>query len=565
MGLSLLAQAPDTLEGIQFFDTTIPARQLLKPLRSRVNSPLDLMLLEHDLHTLQEFYRAEGFLDAAVDHEVVRGSRPGWAILKIRVREGVRARIDQVEFSGNRAFSGPELRARAKIRSGEWLKETLLIQAQSRLEELYKNNGYPWIEIERRLDRKGDEADLHFQIREGPLSYLVRIKVEGNLRVASRVVVGIAGIGFGERFSSSRLRRAQARLYASQLFSRVGYRLEGPPSEMVPSRLTLIWEVEELPPRIIGGGVGYETPDRLLLSIEWQHLNLLNQGQTFSINADFTPNLYKEYRLNLDARYLIPYYWGVPVDFTLHPFYYQEEEQEIHKQRWGVEWEMGRELSPDLRLVGVVRYKRVAISPRELLPNPEGLTNSLILNLLWDYRDDFFNPNHGGYHSLSLERAGGFLRGDNDLRRAVVDLRCFWSVLASRVRVGWVVPYGRTSEIPCYEAFELGGRNSLRGYPERSLGPGSLDAQRFGDFLLGLNLELRSPYYRRLSGVLFCDLGSLSNGPADLFRNEYGYSGGLGLRIDSPIGPLRVDYGKRLKDPGPGDWGVIYFGLLQTF
>lgn len=561
---SLLAQPPDTLEEIRFFDTTIPARRLLRLLRSKVNFPLDQMLLKHDLHTLQKFYRAEGFLDAVVDQEVVQGSRPGWAVLKIRVREGVRVRVGQVDFSGNRRFSDSELQALSKIRSGEWLREALPIQARSRLEEFYKDNGYPWVEIEQRLERRGDEADIHFQIREGPLSYLARIRVQGNSRVASRVVVGIAGIRFGERFSSSRLRQAQARLYAAQLFSRVGYRLESPPGEMLSSRLTLVWEVEELPPRIIGGGVGYETPDRLLLSLEWQHLNLLNQGQAFSINADFASNLSEEHRLGVDGRYLIPYYWGAPVDFTLHPFYYVEEE-EIRKRRWGVEWEVGRELSPNLRLIGVVRYKRVAISPRELLPNPEGVTNSLTFNLLWDNRNDLFNPTRGGYHSLSLERAGGFLGGHNDLRRVVVDLRRFWAFVAARIRVGWVIPYGRTYEVPFYEAFELGGRNSLRGYPERSLGPRSLNAHRFGDLLSVLNLELRSPYYRRLSGVLFWDLGSLNNRPAEIFRTEYGYSGGVGLRIDSPIGPLRVDYGKRLKGPRPRDWGKVYFGLFQAF
>jgi outer membrane protein insertion porin family len=132
--------------------------------------------------------------------------------------------------------------------------------------------------------------------------------------------------------------------------------------------------------------------------------------------------------------------------------------------------------------------------------------------------------------------------------------------------LGWVIPYGRTDEVPYYEAFELGGRNSMRGYPERSIGPVALGAWRFGDFLLNLNFELRSPYYRRLSGVLFFDLGSLSSGPAALFSNDYyGYSAGLGVRISTPIGPLRFDYGKRLRAPMPKDWGAIYFGLLQAF
>ncbi len=115
-------------------------------------------------------------------------------------------------------------------------------------------------------------------------------------------------------------------------------------------------------------------------------------------------------------------------------------------------------------------------------------------------------------------------------------------------------------DLPPYEAFSLGGSNSVRGYEEGAVGSGKSFLQAAAEF--------RFPVFSIVSGALFVDaatdFGSGSNvkgDPAGL-RNKPG-SGigyGLGVRIQSPLGPIRVDYG--FNDQGQGRF---HFGLGERF
>jgi outer membrane protein insertion porin family len=131
-------------------------------------------------------------------------------------------------------------------------------------------------------------------------------------------------------------------------------------------------------------------------------------------------------------------------------------------------------------------------------------------------------------------------------------------VLALSTRAGYANAFGesRNDGVPEYERFFAGGSSTVRGYDEKEFGP--------GDFLLLANMELRYPLFWKLAGVCFFDMGNVwesiddvTKSDFDLFvaSEEYGerrtgdvkYSAGVGLGIQTPVGPARVDYGLRLK------------------
>ncbi|MBM3323875.1 hypothetical protein FJY69_10415, partial [candidate division WOR-3 bacterium] len=100
-------------------------------------------------------------------------------------------------------------------------------------------------------------------------------------------------------------------------------------------------------------------------------------------------------------------------------------------------------------------------------------------------------------------------------------------------------------------------------YPERSLGPDSSIQGRFGPAVVNANLELRTPYLLGWVGLVgFADLGTVSR---SLRLFAYEYSAGAGVRVRTPIGPVRLDWGRRLANPLPGDKGRFYLGLLHAF
>ncbi len=114
--------------------------------------------------------------------------------------------------------------------------------------------------------------------------------------------------------------------------------------------------------------------------------------------------------------------------------------------------------------------------------------------------------------------------------------------------------------LPPYEAFSLGGSNSIRGYEEGDVGSGK-------SFLQG-TVEYRFPVFSVISGALFVDAGTDFGTGASLKGNPAGLRGkpgsgvgyGLGLRIQSPLGPIRIDYG--FSDRGQGRF---HFGIGERF
>lgn len=194
--------------------------------------------------------------------------------------------------------------------------------------------------------------------------------------------------------------------------------------------------------------------------------------------------------------------------------------------------------------------------------HPGGRVNSFTLGLIDDHRDVRVNPRAGSYSAFSFEQAGGFVGGSTSFGKLLLDHRRYIpfgggdDVIALRLMGGATI--GST---PLYESFTLGGTNTLRGY--------ELDRWR-GENLALANFEYRRPVTDTLTGVAFVDVGSAWGGSFDtvvpgftINADDQSFSphvgAGVGLRVVTPIGPIRLDMG----------WGEegsqAHFSFGQTF
>ena len=330
------------------------------------------------------------------------------------------------------------------------------------------------------------------------------------------------------------------------------------------------FDVAEQAYRIFSFGGGFETPPFLLLTaVGWEHDNLFNQGQQLAIDFEFSPGFRGEYRASAEATWRVPYLILTRHDLFVRPFASLEKFDSVPKKEIGIETGLSRNVASHL-VVGL--FNRV-----RLVSDTSGsITNALGLDVQFDSRDDVFETRSGVYFRPLAEAAGGLLGGDNDFYRLSGEVRGFVSpglgvVVAGRVMAGRVFPYGRTRVVPYFESFTLGGRNSLRGYDDQSLGPDSTGpiaggGKRFGPQVLNANLELRSPYAFGWVGLVgFLDVGEVTSTDAGFSVAALEYAAGLGLRVATPIGPARLDWGKRLHHAEPGDRGRLYLGLLHAF
>ncbi len=188
-----------------------------------------------------------------------------------------------------------------------------------------------------------------------------------------------------------------------------------------------------------------------------------------------------------------------------------------------------------------------------------GNVSAASIGFLRDSRDLRIDPSSGGRESLVLEQAFKFLGGNTNFTKLDLDLRRYIPIIAGErlgapaklVAAGRVVLGRSVNQLPIFEQYYIGGTETVRGYNTE---------QQYGDNQLYGNLELRYRFQQKITGVLFADSGTAYGGR---FSTGNGIdlltSVGVGVRLVTPIGPIRLDYGIGR------DGGRTHFGIGSTF
>ena len=146
--------------------------------------------------------------------------------------------------------------------------------------------------------------------------------------------------------------------------------------------------------------------------------------------------------------------------------------------------------------------------------------------------------------------------GDKDFYKRYFSTSYYYSpidkiVLELKGRAGIANNYGDTDTVPIYERFYAGGANTIRGYKERKIGPrdpASNDPIGGESTLIG-NLEVHFPIYEKvIKGAVFYDVGNVWSQLEDFAQGSYKQGVGVGLRLKTPIGPLKLDWGYPLNE-----------------
>ncbi len=577
----------DTLEAVRFEGSrAFSSRVLASLVAAEPRKPSSEIQLNGDIAALESFYHNQGFPSVEVDKQVTRGKRR--PVVTFHITEGPRTRLSAIAIAGNVTVGTERLLRQLAVRPGRFFAQPDVDQSKDAIETYYLNSGYPYVQVQTEIARNDTLATVTFDISEGNLCHLSKVLVRGNRTVSPNIILTASEVKRGELFSQKHLREAQRRLYATKLFYRVMYYVIAESTEgmdsvrsEVPDSVIVRFDVSEQPYRgvTLGGGVEYQ-PFRVILAAGWEHDNLFDRGHTLLINGEGGPTLFPfgDYRLAFDGTYRVPYLVLTRIDFQTRPYFSYERADTSHLQHIreiGVETGMSRSFVPQFT-AGLTNRLRL------ISDTASGITNSLVLTGRYDTRDDIFDPGQGLSVQAALEGAGGPLSGTNDLYRLTLDVRVYQRlgvvppqlaqtfgdfVLAVRAMGGVVRPYGKSERegVPYYESFTLGGANTLRGYGDRSIGPDTTEVggYRYGPTVVNGNLELRSPYLLRLVGLVgFADAGGVS---FDLSSVRHQYSVGTGIRVKTPIGPVRFDWGKRLRNSPAHDRGQFYLGVLHAF
>ncbi|HKN46993.1 MAG TPA: BamA/TamA family outer membrane protein, partial [Candidatus Polarisedimenticolia bacterium] len=208
--------------------------------------------------------------------------------------------------------------------------------------------------------------------------------------------------------------------------------------------------------------------------------------------------------------------------------------------------------------------------------------SSLTASTVHDTRDALFDPMRGHYVSGELQLFGQTIGSEADFAKLYAQAFFFREILpktvwAQAVRAGAAYTYGRTrgdpaatgdavSGLPPSERFFAGGDTTLRGFKRDRVG--TLDASGDplgGEGLFLLNEELRFPIFQYLQGVVFYDAGNIYRTIADYDITDLRQVAGAGLRIATPIGPFRFEYGAILDRRQSEAAGQFFISIGQAF
>ncbi|HEY9172631.1 MAG TPA: outer membrane protein assembly factor BamA [Verrucomicrobiae bacterium] len=448
--------------------------------------------------------------------------------------------------------------------------------------------------------------DLEYSINEGQKSYIEKIEIRGNTKTKDKVIRRELAVSPGETFDMVRVKLSEARLKGLQYFEKV--ELKADPTE-IPSRRNLLVAVEEKTTGNIGVGAGFSSIDAVVGYVEYSQGNFdlmkpplfTGGGQKFRLRVQLGTE-----RQDYIMSFIEPWFLGrklaLGVDLYHRNLSYQSYGGLYDEMRSGASVSLRRTLWNDFAIGGIsytienvgidldpylhpARFIEDDIPGNNTLPGrfdeanaPSALFaeagHSLVsrfgVSLAYDTRNSTFLPNRGQRTELSAEAAGPW-PGDKNYWKT--EMRTAWyfkglftgHVLEVIGRGGLADSYGDTDVVPFYDRYYLGGLYSLRGFKYREISPREpgFDEPIGGNTFWFGSVEYSIPIIEKLRFALFYDIGNVGSDLFDWNFKDYSDNWGFGLRLNLPIGPLRLDYGIPLnydKRYSGGD-GRFQFGV----
>jgi outer membrane protein insertion porin family len=475
--------------------------------------------------------------------------------------------VKEISVEGNTIVSLEEIREVMVLKEGQVFCQKILKNDLDRISQLYKDRGYLLINIK---DINFDEeGKLWINISEGRLEKIV---IEGNDKTKEKVIVREINIEPGDLFNFDIAKKSLQKIYNLGYFEDVSMKLE-PGSE--EDTIVLVIKVIEKNTGKFGIGAGYNSEEGIMGFTSYEESNLFGGGQKVEAKVEIGG------RTTYQISFLEPWLANTPTSFGFEVYNTTRKEEEKEEEeviseydeaRLGGKLIFGRRISDAINIGLELKSERVTydlISGTLPENTNEGLTNSFTPTFAYDTRDNVFNPASGLYGNFSLEKAGGFLKGDYDFTKynltlstylstkiveEVVDIRAIEKI-TDKLSKG-VVALRATggiadTSLPSFAEYKVGGMNTVRGY----------DFGEFsGDKFLVFNAEFRLPLSDNFQAVLFADWGNAWDIGESIDVSDLKFGKGIGIRFDTPIGPIRLDYG--MDEEGIGQ---TYFSIGHTF
>lgn len=476
--------------------------------------------------------------------------------------------VKSVEFEGNSVFTDAQLNSVMQVQPGSVLNVAQVNRKIKEIEDIYLKQGFLLVNISDVYINA--EGKLRIKINEGNVE---KITIVGNEKTKDNVIKRELRFMEGQPFNKFLANRSIERLYNLGFFEDVNMRLLPGTTEHT---VTVEIGVVEQKTGVITVGAGYSKSDGFVGVVEVGETNFRGTGDKVNFHWEFGGSgKGKNYQVSYTKPWINKN--GDSAGFSIYNRLYKYvdynakgqgvAQYDKRRKGWNITW--GRvsdeyrtnylniESSSD-RIQGDVQLLNgiagaEASKWKDAIKKSTGRTNSITFTHVYDSRDNFFNATKGKRISVSAQWGGHGLGGDFDFYKVSGEGRFYKGLrnghtLALRVMGGYIhgnIAYGNL--------FSLGGSNTLRGYE---------DEQFKGKKMYAATLEYRFPIAKKIQGVVFTDVGSAwdvgGSMPWYADSRSINYAYGVGVRLQTPIGPIRLDYGH-------GDQNKFHFSFGTQF
>ena len=518
-------------------------------------------LVNLDLTRLVSIYQTEGFLNVKAKIEPLKiNDKKQTVKIIFDIDEGDPVKVDsvQVRLAVDTAHVNldslvKKVHRKLLLTKKKRFRDEDLIADVALLEDAFRNLGYAYVKVDYDLhiDLEEMTTHIHYSVDPGPLSYVGKTTIDGNEHVSEKFVRKQISYEEGELYDKSKLVKTRQNLYELQLFRVVSVLPDTDPATR-KSPIPVNIHLEEAPRFTTRFGAGYGTEDKFRAFVDLNFLGFL--GGARRVNLYLKHSGLEPYSASL--RWIQPQFFGKKSSIILNPFIMRNSEPGYDTRTYGLNVPVTYKFNPRMTSTLTYYFEKVRqfVEPDDsLIADKE--TNKflydksgMLFTSVFNSSKPQFSPSGGVNVTLGYKFNGYFFGGDFSYNRLWADFRAYHKVrsviFAFRVMAGGINSADSSGFIPVEDRFYSGGSNSIRGWNRSQLGPKRPSGTPVGGkSIFESNIEARYHLFWRLSYVVFLDAGNVWRNSYQYKLNDLAYAVGNGIRVETPIGPVRFDIG----------------------
>ncbi len=552
---------------------------------------------EMDKFAIDSLYHVNGFLEAECKIEGVEKKTNRVGVM-VTIKEGVQTKLSNVSVSGGLAeFEGRARKEMKILKIGDPFNRVKLSEAAFNIKTVYANNGYPYTDVQvlEVISEDKRQAEVSFKISEDKKVFFGEVSCKGLKRTREKVAKRELTIKKGEVYSRAKIIDSEQRVFSTQLFNYIS--LDAKDAQTKPQNPDFVLRVIEKKPSYIGVKAELaqnrpqtETQEEYLtidFTAGWGNRNLAGTSRKIGVSAYYSYKIMPKIE-KLSNRFTVgytePWLLGTRTVLNLDFYYEPGVKSAVQKYRiesFGGNINLSREYKRYTKIWLTHSYQQVNIyniPPEELETYKEekgiNVRRKIILSGEKDSRDNIFIPLKGSFTQVRTDYVGGFMGGDNNFfklflswsRYNRLSRRNVLNLLATRLRFGYMEGLSLKDRVPTFDRFYMGGASTVRGYKENTMGPKDESGDPTGGkvMLLG-NLEYRRALFWKFGYALFVDAGNIWFRTKHVNIKDIKLTSGIGIQFFTPVGPLRLDYGRQLPIKESPDTGRFHLSILYAF